>query len=305
MTRPAAQGTLVSQPIAGGGPQTGVTAQRGSDSHGPSGGDPADAEKPTAQTHDESQEVFGGGPLGDPLLQLSADVLDDLERVRIANENRLRQLTRSEADGDGEVRGFGLSEEDPEVARLAALVDLLRKAEADAATNLGRHMRTHPLGPWVKAQRMVGDKQAARLLAAIGDPYIRPEITREDDTVEPPRVRKIRELYALCGYSPGQVKRKGVRARWSHAAKMRAHLIAKKTVMGLAAPCERPEGSEWAKHVEGCKCGPYRVLYDQARQHYAGRDTTPKHRENMAHRVVAKRLLRDLWEEARRLHQES
>lgn len=107
----------------------------------------------------------------DPALRLAADILDDLERVRIANENRLRQLTRTGEDADGEERGFGLDESHPDVARLAAMVETLGKVEHDATLNLQRKLRKHPLGPWVKAQRGIGEKQGARLLAAIGDPY--------------------------------------------------------------------------------------------------------------------------------------
>lgn len=108
----------------------------------------------------------------DPALAFAADVLDDLERVRIANENRLRQLTRSGEDADGEERGFGLDESHPDVARLAAIVETLRGVEHDAELELARKLRKHPLGPWCKAQKGIGEKQAARLLAAIGDPYL-------------------------------------------------------------------------------------------------------------------------------------
>lgn len=108
----------------------------------------------------------------DPALSLAADILDDLERVRIANENRLRQLTRTETDADGQDRGFGLDESHPDVARLAAMVETLAKVEHDATLNLQRKLRKHPLGAWVKAQKGVGEKQGARLLAAIGDPYV-------------------------------------------------------------------------------------------------------------------------------------
>lgn len=129
--------------------------------------------------------------LHDPLLGLAADVLDDLERVRIANENRLRQLTRTETDVDGEDRGFGLDESHPDVARLAALVAALAKAEHDAELQLCRQMRAHPLGPWVKSTIGVGEKQAARLLAAIGDPYW-------NDLHDRPRT--VSELWAYSGY---------------------------------------------------------------------------------------------------------
>lgn len=141
-----------------------------------------------------------GVSLLDQALAMAADVLDDIERVRIANENRLRQLTRSVEDKDGETRGFGLDESHPDVARLAAIVDMLKKIEHDATLNLKRHMRRHPLGPWMKAQRGIGEKQGARLLAAIGDPYIRPEIIRADGTVLPEGPRTASALVAYCGY---------------------------------------------------------------------------------------------------------
>ena len=104
-------------------------------------------------------------------------------------------------DSDGETRGFGLDEAHPDVARLAALVGMLAEAEHKATLNLQRVMRSTRFGPWVAAQKGVGEKQGARLLAAIGDPYIRPEITREDGTVEPSRPRHgHRELWAYAAY---------------------------------------------------------------------------------------------------------
>ena len=127
----------------------------------------------------------GGGPiLRDPTLALAADVVDDLERVKIANQNRLRTLTAQDE------YGHGMSIEHPDVKRLAALVKALEDAEHQATLNLARVMRHHPLGGWVKASKGVGEKQAARLLAAIGDPYW-------NDLHERPR--RLRELYAFCG----------------------------------------------------------------------------------------------------------
>lgn len=131
-----------------------------------------------------------GLTLFDPALALAADVLDDLERVRTANANRLRQLTRSTEDSDGEQRGFGLDESHPDVARLAAIVDTLAKVEHDATLQLQRQMRRHPLAAWAKAQRGVGEKQVARLLATIGDPYI------NSNTGLP---RTVSALWAYCG----------------------------------------------------------------------------------------------------------
>src|SRR5881628_2304265 len=109
--------------------------------------------------------------LFNPLLRLQAEVVDDLERTRIANENRLRQLTRCEPDEDGIVRGFCMDETDPDVRRLAEVVQGLASLEHQAVLNLNRTMRNDPLWPWLKEQRGVGEKTAARLLASVGDPY--------------------------------------------------------------------------------------------------------------------------------------
>lgn len=235
--------------------------------------------------------------LADPLLALAADVLDDLERVRIANENRLRQLTRDETDKDGEDRGFGLTLDHPDVRRLAVLVETLAKAEHDAELNLARMVRRHPLGPWAKTQRGVGDKQIGRLLAAIGDPYIRPEMHRANGVVEPSRPRTVSELWAFCGYhtlpsghgyddtqsgfaagvplhNVAARRRKGVKSNWSSNAKMRAFNIAESTGKQLVAPCHALKGDKGeyigAVHVDDCACSPYRVLYDHARTQYVG-----------------------------------
>ncbi|MGH3965742.1 MAG: hypothetical protein ACRDRY_21235 [Pseudonocardiaceae bacterium] len=260
--------------------------------------------------------------LADPLLALAAEVLDDLERVRVANENRLRQLTRTDEDSDGEERGFGLPMGHPDVARLAALVKGLADAEHQAELNLNRQMRQHPLWPWVRSVRGVGQKQAARLLAAIGDPYW-------NDLYGRPRM--VSELMSYCGYGDPerQVLRRGQKVNWSPAAKMRTHLIAKSIVKQLVKPCHSIKGEgglvAYTVHVEGeCSCSPYRPLYDQEKARYAGSThpvechrCTPKnappapvgsprkgaHIEAIALRAVSKAILKDLWREAKRHHE--
>ncbi|MFG1683584.1 hypothetical protein ACGFNP_25670 [Nonomuraea sp. NPDC049269] len=245
--------------------------------------------------------------LADPLLALAADVLDDLESVWIANTNRLRQLTRDVEDSDGEERGFGLTLDHPDVARLAALVEALDKAQQDATKNLTKRLKSHPLAPWLKAQKGVGDKQAARLLASIGDPYMRPEMRFEDGTVEPARPRRVSELWAYCGYHvmnfpAGQLttdthlvsasggktghldqsrsdthasgvgvapkRARGQRANWSSTAKMRAYLIAESTMKQLKRTCPADEERGYATHTDGCECSRYRKVYDAAREKY-------------------------------------
>lgn len=237
--------------------------------------------------------------LADPTLALAADVVDDLERVKIANQNRLRALTRDVEDSDGEMRGFGLDESHPAVAQLAALVTMIEAAEAEAVKNLQRAMRKHPLGPWVKAQKGVGEKQAARLLAKIGDPYI------NSATGEP---RTVSALWAYCGLhvidGESARRRKGQQANWSTLAKTRSWLIIQSAMKQLDAQCKTDTGI--ANHVDDCTCSPYRVAIDERRHRTAEThpDWTPGHSLNDAQRVASKALLRDLWIEARRIHTE-
>lgn len=332
------------------------------------------APTPPALARVDATSRFDSPVLADPLLALAADVLDDLERVRVANENRLRQLTRDETDSDGEERGFGLTLDHPDVARLASLVEALAQAEREATKNLQRHMRKHPLGPWVKQQRGVGEKQAARLLAAIGDPYW-------NDLHNRPRT--VSELWAYTGYhvifSAGQkwndtqaslasgeptsgrhrpvnahhanadgtggdsdqgivdthmalvgvaaARARGQRANWSATAKMRAFNIAESIGKQLVKPCHTVTNEDgkyaYAVHVDDCRCSPYRVLYDETRAKYAdavhkveckrcgpkskpalpGSPLSARHNEARAYRAVSKALLRDLWREAKRIHE--
>ncbi len=223
---------------------------------------------PAGQTRfDVHSSSAGRGPiLVDPMLALAADTVDDLERVRIATENRIRQLTRFDPDKDGRVRGRGIGPEEIEAHRLILkrIVDVEHAAELE----LKRQMRHHPLGPWVAARVGVGEKQAARLLAAIGDPYWNtlPRLWRP---------RTVSELWAFCGYhvlpvgqrpcdshigiadgaktgsDTGQVsdeshgrfagvaaaRRRGQKANWSATAKMRAYVVAESCVKQRCKNC--------------------------------------------------------------------
>lgn len=240
----------------------------------------------------DSVTTSNDASLFDPALALAADVLDDIERVRIANENRLRQLTRSVEDSDGELRGFGLDESHPDVARLAALVELLAKAEHDATLTLQRVLRRHPLHAWIKAQRGIGEKQAARLLAAVGDPYWNAAQDR-------PR-RGPAELWAYCGYVPGQRRVKGQRSNWSAAAKMRAYNIAESMLKAGNRDTydKRKTATEGRQHAAACvRCGP------SGKPAPAGSPWSDAHRHADALRVTAKAVLRDLWREAKRIHE--
>lgn len=257
---------------------------------------PARGTTPSVPASRHSEPKLPAPVLADPALALAADVVDDLERVRIANENRLRQLTRDVEDVDGEQRGFGLPVEHPDVARLAGIVEGLAKLEHDAVLELQRKLRKHPLGPWVKATRGIGEKQGARLLAAIGDPYWNTLYDRQ---------RTVSELWAYSGYHVQEGaavgRARGQKANWSATAKMRAYLIAE-SIVKAGGPLREVYDAARAKYdgalheVECRRCGP------KGNPAHPGSTLSAGHQHARALRAVAKEVLRQLWLEARRLH---
>jgi hypothetical protein len=143
-------------------------------------------------------------PVVDPLLFVHVTAHGDLEQQRIASEHRLRILTTTAPDEDGVMRGFGLDESHPDVARLAVITEGLRRLEHDAELNLKRALRRCSIHPWVKAQVGLGEKQVARLLGAVGDPYWH---LAED------RPRTVSELWAYSGLHVLPVSQQGCATR--------------------------------------------------------------------------------------------
>ena len=278
-----------------------------------------------------------GGFLRDPVLGLLAEVVDDLESVRIANANRVRILTRTEADSDGEERGFGLTADHPEVAKLLATVDVMAAGEKDAIKNLENAMKKHPLGKFVKATPGLGLKQTARLLAAIGDPYW-------NDLHDRPRT--VSELWAYAGFhviktSGGGHARSnahGIPAAAGskpHPDGHRAPDTQNKNAVGVAPKRTRGQKSNWseiarkrtwviASAIPKFKTSPYEPIYRAAREKYAdtvhpaacarcgpagkpaqiGSLRSAGHQNAMAIRLVAKEILKDLWLESRSIYEE-
>ncbi len=270
----------------------------------------------------------------DALLLIFADALDDLERVRIATENRVRSLRQ--------VKGLDGTDEE---ARLVELVDALAGLEHQAELTLKRALRKHPLGPWVKATVGIGEKQGARLLAAIGDPAW-------NHAEDRPR-RGPAELWAYCGLhviNPGHTssadhvnsagdpsgqtphdaqlcfaagsghpgdqnacdiqtsivsgvapkRARGTKANWNATAKMRAFLIAESCIKQATSPYRAvyDEGRTKyaaAVHPQPCaQCGP------KGKPAQPGSPLSAGHQHARALRLVMKAILRDLWIEARR-----
>lgn len=273
----------------------GQTSDRAIDDAAPTAESPGRDITPAGGATASAVPTMSPPRLLDPFLALSADVVGDLEAVRTANENRLRQLTRTATDADGEDRGFGLDDSHPDVARLRAIVGLIGQAEHDAVLQLQRAMRRHALGPWVKATVGIGEKQAARLLATIGDPYWN---TLHD------RPRTVSELWAYCGLKPGQRRRRGEKANWSADAKSRAYLCAESCIKHARSPYrpvydERRTATAERLHAAPCvRCGPSGKPAPEGSPWSAG------HQHADALRIVSKRILRDLWRAARDQHGE-
>lgn len=195
------------------------------------------------------------GSLPEFALGMAAANLADIEKLRMAMGNRLGAMERE-----------GIAHT-PEYAADKVLFDGIAGLEHQATLNLRRTLRKHPLGPWVKATVGIGEKQGARLIAAIRDPYW-------NHLYDRPR-RGAAELWAYCGYAPEQKRRKGVKSNWNADAKMRAHLVAESCIKQMHSP--------------------YRARYDAARAAWADRDTSDGHKHNHALRLVAKAVLKDLF----------
>lgn len=232
--------------------------------------------------------------LSAPLLKFQAELLNDLERIRIANENRLRQLTRTEADKDDETRGFGLPEDHPSVLQLSAIVDGTTQLEKLANKALVAELKLHPLYPWLKAQRGIGDKQGARLLASLGDPYWH---IAED------RPRLVSELWQYAGHGDPERsrRRRGQSVTYNPEAKMRTYLVALSTMKSGGPWREvydlRRKATADRLHATPCvRCGP------SGHPAQPGSPWSAGHQMADALRITGKEILRALYVEAKSLH---
>jgi hypothetical protein len=277
---------------------------------------------PSHITGDPQAGTAGRGPiLADRVLGLLAASVDDLEGTRKSLANRYRQLTRAESDSDGHQRGFGLTDLDPAVMQIRVLLAAIAGEKLDgsggiehqAVLNLGRQMRKHDLWKaWAKNQKGIGEKQFARLLAAIGDPYW-------NDLYDRPRT--VSELWAYAGLhvvhpadqpendAQGDVvggvapkRARGQKANWSDEARMR--------VWNIAGSCLKARGDYGdvyyrakgkyaeAVHPAPCvRCGP------AGKPAQVGSPLSDGHKHARALRIVSKEILKDLWRAARALHE--
>lgn len=247
--------------------------------------------------------------LGDSLLLIFADALDDLERTRIANENRVRALRQ--------VKGLV---DTPEEQRLQSMVDAIKALEHGTELELKRALRKHPLGPWIKRTVGVGEKQGARLLAAIGDPASRSMPSqlwaycglhvlhpgqREPDTHScGAGVQKFSDTghrspdahTTNAGVAPRH--QRGQQANWNDTAKMRVFLVAESCIKQRHSPYRVTYDAGRAKYADSVhnhlcpRCGP------SGKPAAIGSPLSAGHQHARAMRLVMKAILKDLWKEA-------
>jgi hypothetical protein len=281
------------------------------------------------------EELLKGDFLG-----ISAKTLDGIETLRIETENRLRSLTRRKEDSDGDIRGFGYDMNQSAVRRAVSIVHAMKCnskvvleltgekpsvkvgccLEHEAERDLTKILKDHPLYPWFKAPERsgIGDKQGARFLAAVGDPYIRPSLLMHGDEAddkahdngveEPARPRRgPDELKAYCGYNVVNGEspryRKGVKANWNPEARMRLFLITESCLkaQGYYADVYYQEKEVYADatHKMACaRCGP------SGKPALPGSPISDGHRHGRGLKKVGQQILIDLWVESRRLHWE-
>lgn len=294
ITRPAGRGTIPQTPIdvtearselvfveSSPNPIHGqIASQR---ALGGVGGEDASQDPPTPLTQATAPSV--GPDPGYYLVVFLADIVDDLEKARIANQNRLRTLTDT---GD-----WGKAVTNKEAEYVAALVDQIAALEHGAILQLKRAVRQSPLAQFVKDTKGLGEKTLGRLIKETGDPAWN---SLED------RPRSLRELYAYCGLhvvaGKAPTRRKGVRANWSTAAKTRLYLIAEAMLKNRQSAYRTIYDDARLKyadavHPSDCvRCGP------SGKPALAGSPLSAGHQHARAMRLVSKAVLADIWEAA-------
>lgn len=222
------------------------------------------------------------------LLAIAAETLSDVERVRIATENRTRALVHPE-------QNICLPPDHATVKAAEALTGELAKIEKQASKTVALGMRATPLAGWAKAQIGLGEKQVGRLLGTIGNPC-----WRFDPDTEEWRERTIAQLWSYAGYGvwEGGIaphRKKGEQGRWNPAAKMRAFLIAESCIKQMESPYREVYDAGREKYADAthsidCKrCGP------SGKPAKVGSDLSDGHKHARAMRLVAKAILKDLW----------
>jgi hypothetical protein len=257
------------------------------------------------------QETFSG-------LATMAEYLTDCERARIAMENRIRSIEQGKT--------FVLPHQ---AAVFEAALRSLKTIENRAIKDAEEMMSEHPLGEWASRPDMagVGMKSLLRLLGSIGDPYVRyASYDVDGELLEPARPRRgPAELWAYCGMHVVDGRRprmkRGEQANWKVEAKKRLYLVAwscsknkgcryyevkQRAKEAAAAKVHQHECRNSVRPVAGKPMGSNGCGTSAHPEWGAvGSPWRPGHQEAYALGIVGKAILKDLFNESKRLHQES
>lgn len=209
-------------------------------------------------------------------------LLDDLERVRVANGNRIGALEREHGES---------------LPHLDVVQKQIKAAEHLAELELKRAWRRHPLAPWAKEQHGVGEKSIARLIAIIG-------VRGEKSPYEwaPLYAPNVAKLWAYCGRGdPARKRRAGMTQ--AEAFKL-GNPAAKKQTWLIACSMLKAGNRDWYDtardrykdrvHEKPCvRCGP------SGHPAQPGSPWSDAHKHEAALRLVSKEFLKDLWVAAR------
>lgn len=194
------------------------------------------------------------------LIRHMGRTLDDLEKLRIQHINR-----RGAFERDYQLQ---LPPDD--------VMESLLNAEGEALRELLRLWRQHPLAPWAKQIRGIGEKSIARLIAEIGDPADRATVS---------------QLWAYCGYDPNRRHRRGMSQEealgcGNPRAKKQCWLIA--TALLKSGVRSTEDGDRYP-------ISPGGERYLSVKTAELEKGCTNGHAHNRALRILAKDFLRDLW----------
>ena len=241
-------------------------------------------------------------------LLIATEYLNDIEGLRIAQENRLRSAKAEAPNLD--------------LSSYEKMGEAFARIEMAAVKQVELAVQWHPLGFWVSQTKGIGYKQGGRLIGSIGKVSVKGAQYKDGVLIEAERPRRDEaELWAYCGYVPGQKRKKGVKSNWNAKAKMRAYLCAEAAVKAgvrKLVGCNDDDGYDLTHRKA---ISPLGAEYLSARAHYsdavhkdpcpqcgpagkpalAGSPLSNGHKHARALRIVAKEILRDMFLEARGL----
>ena len=231
---------------------------------------------------------------------LLAERVNELEALRIADENRIRSIEQS-----GDARTAMLD-------GLYSVNDSIKGLEKSVIKDLENALKEIPgVGEWVAETPGLGAKTVGRLIGSIGNPAMNYAAGR-------PR-RGPAELWAYMGLHVTEAgeaprRKKGTQANWNTESKTRSFLVAEGCIKAVGG--ERKGGAVMRR-------SPYRDVYDKARaknetavhKHdcfrcgpkgkpaLAGSELSDGHRHARATRETMKAIVKDLFVICKREHE--